>query len=83
MYKAYQKDPSNFNLANVRSSSLQKRRQDELMERMETTLKEFLDVQKTKREHEEEVEASEGIVLQHKDGYHTTPDGVRPGEINL
>jgi len=73
IYNWYQKDPDNFNLNKMRSSTLQKKRQSEINNKLEATLTKFLQKQQSAREEE----SAMGYKKKDPKGYHVTPEGVK------
>ena len=74
IYKHYLKDPSTFNLHNLKlQKSLQKKRQDKLFESMNRKLEKFLQNQSKAREEE----SKSGFRKTDRRGFHTTPDGIQ------
>jgi hypothetical protein len=69
IYKRYLKNPGDFNLAKIKNSTLQQRRQDELYTKLDGLLDKFLRQQKSARNEEE----ARGFT---RNDFHITPDGV-------
>ena len=70
IYRKYLKNPDDFNLAKVKNSNLQSRRQDELHAKLDEQLERFLRAQQAERMKE----SAEGVV---RSACHVTPGGER------
>ena len=76
IYRKYLKNPDDFNLAKVKNSSLQSRRQDELHAKLDEQLDRFLRAQQAERMRED----AQGVA---RSSYHVTPSGARIAREDL
>ena len=76
IYRKYLKNPDDFNLAKVKNSDLQSRRQDELHAKLDEQLERFLSAQQAERMKED----AQGVS---RSSYHVTPSGARVAREDL